>query len=113
MAEERAVPGDEAWFRSGPPHVARYLFAAAHAQGRRVLDAATGSGYGAHLLRVQGAAQVVGVDIDAAEIEQARQRFATEGVEYLADDCQQLDKVQGTFDVICSFETIEHVPQPD
>jgi len=52
-------------------HYHRYLFAAALASGRRVLDLATGEGYGAAVLATQ-ADEVVAVDIDDSTIEHAR-----------------------------------------
>jgi protein-L-isoaspartate O-methyltransferase len=48
---ERLVPGEPEWAEFSAPHLARYLFAAEYARGRRVLDAGTGSGYGARNLR--------------------------------------------------------------
>lgn len=94
-------------------HIARYLFAAEFAPGKRVLDAGTGPGYGAAMLRAVGAAGVTAVDIDPASIAQAAARYADSGVEYLADDCETLDKARGPFDLICSFENIEHLPHPE
>ena len=46
-------------------HVQRYVYASTFAAGKRVLDCASGEGYGAELLS-RHAAQCVGVDIDAA-----------------------------------------------
>ena len=44
-------------------HLARYMFAAALARGRRVLDAGCGAGYGAALLASSGAHSVTAIDI--------------------------------------------------
>jgi SAM-dependent methyltransferase len=110
---ERAVPGDPLWAELAAPHLARYLFAMDYARGRRVLDAASGSGYGAGLLRWGGAASVVGVDLDAAAVAEAQKRFGGDGVEFLADDCEALTRLSGPFDLICNFETIEHLERPE
>lgn len=96
-------------------HVGRYLFAAPHCAGKRVLDVACGEGYGAFMLARCGAAEVVGVDIAEDAIAVARQRFARDGVEFLVGDALDLPGLLGgrpPFDVIVSFETIEHVPDP-
>lgn len=110
---ERLVPGDPAWKEFSAPHLARYLFAAEYARDRRVLDAGTGSGYGARLLRSTGATTVVGIDIDPETVRQATSCFGGNGVEFLVDDCEQLGQVTGPFDLICSFENIEHLYHPE
>jgi SAM-dependent methyltransferase len=110
---ERAVPGDPLWAELAAPHLARYLFAIEFCHGHRVLDAASGSGYGARLLRSGGAAAVVGVDVDAAAVAQAQSQFGGDGVEFLGDDCETLQRLSGRFELICSFETIEHLQRPE
>jgi SAM-dependent methyltransferase len=110
---ERAVPGDPLWAELAAPHLARYLFAVDYGRGRRVLDAASGSGYGARLLRSGGAAAVVGVDVDAAAVAEAQSRFGGDGVEFLSDDCETMERLSGRFDLICNFETIEHLQRPE
>src|SRR5207244_3069057 len=49
-------------------HLARYHFAAPYCADKRVLDVATGTGYGANILRKQGAAEVVAVDREQAAL---------------------------------------------
>jgi SAM-dependent methyltransferase len=110
---ERLGPGSPSWDADSPSHLARYLFAAEYVQGKRVLDAGAGTGYGSLVLKIAGAAEVQGVDIDPSVIEQARGRFQCEGLNYLADDCEKLANVQGPFDVICNFENIEHLNRPE
>jgi SAM-dependent methyltransferase len=94
-------------------HVARYAFARGYAKGRRILDAGTGPGYGAAMLRAAGASRVVAVDVDHQVIAKARQRHGERGIELLGDDCEELANAAGPFDLICSFENIEHLRQPE
>jgi SAM-dependent methyltransferase len=109
---ERLGPGSETWVPHSAFHIARYQFAATRVAGRRVLDAGTGLGYGAAILKSAGAACVQAIDIDPRAIEKARATFALEGLEYLVDDCEKLANVRGPFDVICNFENIEHLHDP-
>lgn len=113
MTVERATPGGPEWAELSAPHLARYLFAAGFAAGRRALDAGTGSGYGAAMLRASGAESVVGIDIDDEAIRQAQGRFGGNGVEFRVDDCEQLQHAPGPFDLICNFENIEHLRSPE
>src|SRR5512139_3420831 len=96
-------------------HFVRYAALAQCVQGRRVLDIACGEGYGSWLLKEWGASSVLGIDISQEAISVAKQQFSREGVEYLIRDaCSAVDDLpQGSFDLIASFETIEHVHDPD
>jgi SAM-dependent methyltransferase len=113
ISEERAEPGAPEWAKLAGPHLARYLWAGELAAGRRVLDVACGSGYGAVLLRHAGARHVLGVDRDPAAIERARVRFGDAGIEFRCADALDLTGLDGPFDLVVSFETIEHLTGPD
>ncbi|MHC4778665.1 MAG: class I SAM-dependent methyltransferase, partial [Planctomycetota bacterium] len=63
-------------------HIHRYAFAATMAKGKRVLDLASGEGYGSHLLSLH-AERVTGVDIDRASVDHARSRYGGENLEFL------------------------------
>ncbi|MCE9553384.1 MAG: methyltransferase domain-containing protein [Planctomycetes bacterium] len=110
---ERADPGQNQWTELSAAHVARYLKASEFASGRRVLDAGCGTGYGASLLKMAGAEEVVGVDIDPETIHSANCQFADAAVKFLVDDCEKLQQVSGPFGLICCFESIEHLAHPE
>lgn len=96
-------------------HIARYSFAKALCRGKRVLDAACGEGYGSRLLANWGASEVVGVDISAEAIASAQKHFASDNVSFLQNDAETLPRLfePHSFDLIVSFETIEHVQDPE
>ncbi len=97
-------------------HWHRYAFARRFVQGKRVLDAACGEGYGTALLATV-AASAVGIDVDLATINHASATYG-EGrrVRFVPTSCTGLPLASASFDVIVSFETIEHLSaeeQPD
>jgi SAM-dependent methyltransferase len=93
-------------------HVVRYRWAAALAEGRRVLDAGCGTGYGAELLASEGAAAVVGVDVDVDVVEAAR-RDGSGAVTFAAADVRELPADLDTFDLVVCFEVLEHIDEPE
>jgi 2-polyprenyl-3-methyl-5-hydroxy-6-metoxy-1,4-benzoquinol methylase len=105
---ERIVPDETS---PGPLaiHEKRYRFALPYCAGRQVLDAACGVGYGSALL-AERAADVVGIDLSEEAIAYARSRYARDNVEFLVDDLQAPGLDDRSFDVVCSFETLEHLP---
>jgi SAM-dependent methyltransferase len=110
---ERLEPGKDTWYRDAADHLARYLHAVEFVEGKRVLDAGTGHGYGAAILKAKGALHVQAIDIDESAIAKARELYPIEGIEYLVDDCERLANVRGALDVVCNFENIEHLAHPD
>jgi SAM-dependent methyltransferase len=95
----------EIWYE----HWHRYVFAREFARGKRVLDAACGEGYGSALL-AGVAHSVLGVDIAEAAIAHAQARYGTHAnLRFERGDCTQLDVPAAAFDLVVSFETLEHV----
>ena len=110
---ERLDPSDRQDHEAAQ-HWARYEWACTFLPADRVLDCSCGVGYGSALLRERGARLVVGVDISPEAIARARQSYLRPGIEYVQADAAALDPAQlGTFDLIVSLETIEHVATPE
>lgn len=94
-------------------HVHRYLFAASQIPlGARVLDCACGIGYGTNILASTGARHVLGVDVSDEAIAFADRHWLTTGTVFLAGDAEHLPDL-GEFDAAVSFETIEHLDEPE
>ena len=110
---ERAYLGDAYWVEDHAEIMARYLFAGRFAAGRRVLDAAIGTGYGAATLGALGASCVHGIDKDANAVSEAITRYSTPTISFAVDDCERLHTMHSPVDVVCSFETIEHLDDPE
>jgi SAM-dependent methyltransferase len=100
----------------GAQHVVRYATVKDIAAGKRVLDVACGEGYGARLLLEWGAREVVGLDISPAAIDAAKRQFGGKDVTFLVGDAESLDTALADvepFDLVVSFETVEHLARPD
>jgi GT2 family glycosyltransferase/SAM-dependent methyltransferase len=90
-------------------HLARYGLASHLASGLRVLDFGCGTGYGTALLKDSGAAFVVGVDSASDAVAFARSEFQGDDLHFVGTDCLLPGLADGSFDLVVSFETIEHV----
>jgi SAM-dependent methyltransferase len=104
---ERLLPEQQRGELVHAQHLARYRFAAQFAKGRRVLDAACGEGYGTAMLAAAGASAAAGIDIDRATVDHAREKY---GLEFERADIGELPFEDGSFGLVVSFETLEHVP---
>jgi SAM-dependent methyltransferase len=94
-------------------HYARYVFASQFVPGKRVMDIACGLGYGAKLLRDAGASHVVAIDNSEEAITYAETHYGDEQIDYYCADAHSAaNVVTGVFDVVVSFETIEHLERP-
>lgn len=91
-------------------HIKRYRFALRYAAQKKVLDMASGCGKGSHVLATEGKASAVdGVDLDADAIRYASHRFAAANLNFQQGDATAFRK-ENTYDLIVSFETVEHLP---
>ena len=112
MAVERIMP--EAVGTYGPvdlrEHVARYEFAYPFVRDGFVgLDIACGSGYGTNMLTRDRNVKFYGVDICQETVKYARTKYANDKIEFIQKDATALDFTSQSFDLIVSFETIEHI----
>lgn len=94
-------------------HLNRYAVVKAICSGKKVLDVACGEGYGSNLIRQWSAASVDGLDIDVTAIENAKRSFQTENVRFQVANVEQLPFPDKFFDLVVSFETIEHLDNPE
>lgn len=91
-------------------HLHRYAFAAELVEGKRVLDIASGEGYGSEML-ARTAAFVTGVDIDEASILHAQKKYQKGNLTFKKGSCTAIPLPDDSVDVVISFETIEHVAE--
>lgn len=89
-------------------HLTRYKFVLQYCKDKKVLDVACGSGYGTQMIS-KVASKTHGGDNDPDTIEYAKEHYP--GPKYAVVDLEE-PPMQQTYDVIVSFETIEHLKNP-
>jgi O-antigen biosynthesis protein len=108
---ERFIPGQGS-VELAYEHLHRYQFALRWASGRRVLDVASGSGYGAALLAAVSH-HVWALDIDGPAVAHARNEFAAANLCFIHADAGCLPFPAASMDLIVAFEVIEHLPDQE
>lgn len=90
-------------------HLLRYAIAIELCKGKVVLDIASGEGYGSNML-ANVASKVIGVDISHGAIGAANIKYAENrnNLEFIEGSTDSIPTAAGLFDVVVSFETIEH-----
>jgi SAM-dependent methyltransferase len=92
-------------------HLDRYAFAKGYCAGKTVLDGACGTGYGSALLG-EYSARVVGVDMSAESVAYATKTYARNNVSFRKSFVELTPFEDNSFDVVVSFETVEHTLCP-
>lgn len=94
-----------------PDHIARYRYAAKTVSGK-IFDGACGCGYGSFIMAEQNARNIVmGVDLSKEAIDWADAHWKLPNNSF---SCQDIFNVGFEhFDWLISFETIEHVDNPE
>lgn len=81
---------------------------------KRILDAGCGPGYGTAHLAAGSAAEVIGVDLDPANVRFARRNYARPGMEFRRKDVQEaFGEPDCSFDAIFSSNVLEHLQHPE
>ncbi|WP_438434603.1 glycosyltransferase [Gorillibacterium sp. sgz500922] len=91
-------------------HISRYQFVKPLAEGKTVLDCASGEGYGSYLLS-ENATMVYGVDIDSEAISLAQKKYVRPTLHFKQGSAMDLPLPDASCDLVVSFETIEHVDE--
>ena len=85
------------------------VFASKFVANKVVLDVACGAGYGSNYLITCGAKEVLGVDLSKNAIEYAKNHYSKKNLYFLQGNAVSLPFHNNFFDVVVSFETIEHI----
>jgi SAM-dependent methyltransferase len=99
------VPEENYWYRR---HVAVYEWIAERCAGLRVVDLASGEGYGSDLL-ARHAREVVGVDANPEAFEHARARYRRGNLTFRRGLVEDFDE---PVDAVVFLQTIEHIHEP-
>jgi 2-polyprenyl-3-methyl-5-hydroxy-6-metoxy-1,4-benzoquinol methylase len=99
------VPEENYWFRR---HLVVYEWVARQVAGQRVIDMASGEGYGADVL-ARHAKSVVGVEANPDAFEHARLRYARPNLRF---ERSMVEVYAEPCDAVVFLQTIEHVQDP-
>lgn len=107
---ERFVPTEQGRIRL--EHYHRYAVVQEIVAGKDVLDVACGEGYGSAFM-ADVARKVTGVDISHEAVQYASTTYQKSNLDFQQGSATDLKFGDATFDVVVSFETIEHLAEQD
>lgn len=102
------IPAENYWYRR---HLAVYEWIAARVEGLRVIDMASGEGYGAATL-ARTAKSVIGVEANPEAFEHACLRYEQPGLSFERALVEHYGQPE-MCDAIAFLQTIEHVANPE
>jgi len=90
-----------------------YNFVIPYIKNKIILDLGCGSGYGTYYLSTEGAKHIIGIDISKEAIEYCKREYIADNLQYGIMDGSRLGFKDNSFDVIVSFQVIEHIENVD
>nr|MDH4482629.1 class I SAM-dependent methyltransferase [Rhodoferax sp.] len=105
---ERFIPTEQGRIRL--EHYHRYAAVQDIVAGQDVLDLACGEGYGSSFMS-DVARTIVGVDISQEAVQYASSTYQKSNLVFRRGSAIDLDFADAAFDVVVSFETIEHLSE--
>jgi len=105
---ERFVPTEQGKIRL--EHYHRYATVQQIVAGKDVLDVACGEGYGSSFM-AEFARSVVGVDIAEEAVQHASSSYKKSNLTFRQGSAIKLEFADASFDIVVSFETIEHLSE--
>lgn len=102
--------------RRGDAHNIRYKKASEYIRpGDVVLDIACGLGYGSYIVYHNSlASSVLGMDLSESGIKYAQANYSSKSVQFKVGNAQSISEIpDNSVDFITTFETIEHLPEPE
>lgn len=93
-------------------HLHRYACIKNIITGKKVLDIASGEGYGTNLIS-KHASSVIGVDISEEAIEHAKKKYRSNNISFIRGSAENIPLSDNSIDVVISFETLEHLENHD
>jgi SAM-dependent methyltransferase len=109
---ERWVPGFSKP-HTEKEHNSRYKWVAQFTKDTNVMDIACGSGGGSYIIASQGgAAAVKACDVDDQAVKYASIRYGHPHINFVQQNGEEMT-LSDQFDIIISFETIEHMHHPE
>jgi len=92
-------------------HLHRYAFASQLVKGKKVLDLASGEGYGSYLLSKE-ARDVIGIDIDRGALKHSHETYDADNLQFVQGTILDAPLKEG-FDIVICFEALEHIDDPE
>lgn len=91
-------------------HLSAYYFARQFTQGAKVLEVGFGDGYGSSFL-ASTAGEVKAIDLFEKNVHAAALKYPKPNLEFVQMNATELRWADHYFDLIVSFQVIEHIPQ--
>ncbi|MFP1786000.1 class I SAM-dependent methyltransferase [Lonsdalea quercina] len=108
---ERFIPSEDVEEKLIYEHYHRYEYVADFVKGKKVLDIASGEGFGSEILS-RTASSVIGIDIDKETVDYAKDKYKDNSkIQFQCGSVTSIPLEDKSVDVIVSFETIEHISE--
>lgn len=91
-------------------HLKVYEFLGRNAKNKQILEVGCGDGYGAAFL-AKLVRSIIAVDYENEVILTAQSKYKANNLKYLCMDATRLGFNENEFDLVCSFQVIEHIPE--
>jgi ubiquinone/menaquinone biosynthesis C-methylase UbiE len=109
--ERLIVKGHEQTLTYGE-HLSRYKAVLDLTAGKVVLDIASGTGYGSQLI-AKKAKKVIGIDYSPEAVQYSQANYPAHNLSYMVGDAHHMELDDHSIDIVVSFETIEHLKDPE
>jgi len=107
--ESRIIP-EETGRNLYMQHLKVYEFLGKNVKNKQVLEVGCGDGYGAAFL-AKSTRSIIAVDYEKEVILTAQNKYQANNLKYLCMDATRLEFPENEFDLVCSFQVIEHIPE--